>query len=148
MNKKNNGLESKVLREYKIVIEEVSNGDDPKVVMHSVYSLDGGYVGSVEDANTYFEKGILPELADRENKVCSIGKSYIDGKWYGWSHRAIHGFQIGDVAKEGDLCTESGWIPEYLAEHPEKDRRVPIGFEAKTEEDAKRMAIAFAESVS
>ena len=148
MNSKNNGIESKTLREYKIVIEEVSNGNDPEVVMHSVYSLDGGYVGSVEDANTYFEKGILPELADVENKVCSIGKSYVDGKWYGWSHRAIHGFQIGDIAKEGDLCTESGWIPEYLAEHPEKDRRVTVGFEAKTEEDAKRMAIAFAESVS
>ena len=148
MNSKSNGLESRTLREYKIVIKEVSNGDDPKIVMHSVYSLDGGYVGSMEDVNTYFEKGILPELADRENKVCSIGRSYIDGKWYGWSHRAIYGFQIGDVAKEGDLCTESGWIPEYLTEHPEKDRRVPIGFEAKTEEDAKRMAIAFAESVS
>lgn len=141
-------MESKTLREYKIVIEEVSNGDDPKIVMHSVYSLDGGYVGSMKDVNTYFGKGILPELADVENEVCSIGKSYIDGKWYGWSHRAIHGFQIGDVANEGDLCTESGWIPEYLAEHPEKDRRVPVGFEAKTEEDAKRMAIAFAESVS
>lgn len=146
MNIKNNG--PKVLREYKLVIEEVSNGDDPKVVMHSVYSLDGGYVGSLEGVNTYFEKGILPELADSEDNVCSIGKSYIDGKWYGWSHRAMHGFQIGDTAKEGDLCTESGWVPEYLAEHPEKDRRVPIGFEAKTEEDAKRMAIAFAESVS
>ncbi|MBK9580235.1 MAG: hypothetical protein IPO40_24485 [Fibrobacteres bacterium] len=148
MNIKNNGLESNTLREYKIIIEQVSNGNDPKVVMHSVYSQDGGYVGSLEDINTYFGKGILPELANPENKVCSIGKSYIDGKWYGWSHRAMYGFQIGDIAKEGDICTESGWIPEYLAEHPEKDRRVPVGFEAKTEEDAKRMAVAFAESVS
>lgn len=141
-NIKNNGLESKTLREYKIIIEEVSSGNDPKVVMHSVYSMDGGYVGSLEDVNTYFEIGILPELAHPENKVCSIGKSYTDGKWYGWSHRAIHGFQIGDI------CTESGWIPEYLAEHPEKDMRVPVGFEAKIDEDAKRMAVAFAESVS
>lgn len=35
MNEINNGLESKVLREYKLVIEEVSMGNDPKVVMHS-----------------------------------------------------------------------------------------------------------------
>jgi hypothetical protein len=26
-----------------------------------------------------------------------------DGKWYGWSHRAIHGFGIGDVIKPGHI---------------------------------------------
>jgi len=25
--------------------------------------------------------------------VCTIGKSSKDGKWYGWSHRAYHGFK-------------------------------------------------------
>lgn len=34
-----------------------------------------------------------PELAHPNNKVCSIGLSKKDGKWYGWSHRAIHGFK-------------------------------------------------------
>ena len=28
----------------------------------------------------------------------SVGQAY-DGKWYGWSHRAIHGFGIGDIIK-------------------------------------------------
>ena len=28
--------------------------------------------------------------------TCSIGKSAVDGKWYGWSHRAMVGFGGGD----------------------------------------------------
>lgn len=31
----------------------------------------------------------------------SLGKSD-DGKYYGWSHRAIYGFEIGDKVKKGD----------------------------------------------
>jgi hypothetical protein len=90
----------------------------------------------------------MPEKMRPESKVCSIGKSRKDGKWYGWSHRAIFGFKIGDVVKEGDLTNTSGFIPEYLAEHPEEDLSLPIGFKAMTDEDARRMAIAFAEAVS
>lgn len=28
--------------------------------------------------------------------VNTFGKSEADGKWYGWSHRAVHGFGVGD----------------------------------------------------
>lgn len=35
---------------------------------------------------------IAPELAGRGHGVCSIGKSAVNGKWYGWSHRAISKF--------------------------------------------------------
>jgi hypothetical protein len=49
-----------------------------------------------------------------------------------WSHRAIYGFAIGDTVKEGDC------VADYL----------PIGFTAKTKADCKKMAIAFARSVS
>ena len=31
------------------------------------------------------------------------GKSEIDGKYYGWSHRAIHGFQKGDKVKHNSM---------------------------------------------
>ena len=141
-------MKTKIIKKYEVRVEEVTNGDDPKVIMYSVYSDDGGYVGSVEDAQKYFEKGILPEKSLSTHNVCSIGKSLNDGKWYGWSHRAMYGFNIGDEVKEGDLCAESGFIPEYIAEHPEEDRSLPVGFVAKTEADAKKMAIAFADSVS
>ena len=147
-NVKSEGMQSKVVREYSLKVENCSVGDGNDVVMYSVYAPDGGYVGIIEDVSKYFSKGILPELSSPDNKVCSIGKSLNDGKWYGWSHRAMHGFQIGDVAKEGDLVTQSGYVEEYAKLHPELDRTVPVGFTAKTEEDAKKMAIAFADSVS
>ena len=111
------------------------------------YNLRGEYIGDEKTAIFLCEKkGIAPELRGPDSRTCSIGKS-TDGKWYGWSHRALYGFEIGDVAKEGDCVCSSGWTDEYLAEHPEEDLSVPVGFEAKTEDDCKRMAIAFAESV-
>ena len=94
------------------------------------------------------KNGIAPELSEPDARVCSIGFSVREQKWYGWSHRAIYGFKIGDVAVEGDCVCSSGWTDAYLAEHPEDDLSLPVGFEAKTLDDAKRMAIAFAESVS
>lgn len=39
---------------------------------------------------------IAPEKSTSDHCVCSIGKSAKDEKWYGWSHRAICGFGIGD----------------------------------------------------
>ena len=34
-----------------------------------------------------------PEKSHPGNKICTIGHSKKDGKWYGWSHRAIHGYK-------------------------------------------------------
>ena len=97
-----------------------------------------------EATKEYLEKrGIVPE----DHKL-SIGFCEQEQKWYGWSHRAIYGFGVGDVVKEGDCTATSGWTDEYLAEHPEEDLSLPVGFKAETLDDAKRMAIAFAESVS
>lgn len=120
------------------------------ILMVSVYTEQGDYIGSVDNmiVRLLSDRGILPEKADPKHNVCSIGKSFKDGKWYGWSHRAIYGFQIGDVVKEGDCCATSGWTEDYLKEHPEENKALPIGFVAKTDEDCKRIAIAFAESVS
>lgn len=67
-----------------------------------------------------------------ETKSVGLGFSEKEQKWYGWSHRAIFGFGIGDEVKEGDCCASE----------------LPIGFKAKTLEDAKKMAEAFSESVS
>lgn len=84
----------------------------------------------------------IPKFANGKNKVNFrdwLGFSHIinnsvakgtDGKWYGWSHRAIHGFDIGDDVKKGD-CAYNG--KEYTI---------------KTEKQAKETAIRFADSVS
>jgi len=41
-----------------------------------------------------------PEKAHPSNNISSIGKSKKDGKWYGWSHRAINGFKTREQAIE------------------------------------------------
>ena len=118
--------------------------------MVSVYTTKDEYIGSLDmmTMGLLEKRMIIPEIAQPGHKVCSIGKSLKDDKWYGWSHRAIHGFQIGDEVKEGDCCATPGSIDSYIAEHPEANKSLPVGFIAKTEADCKRMAIAFADSVS
>jgi len=92
----------------------------------------GEYIGSEEAAKRLCdEMGIVPECRPG-SRVCNFGKSEKDGKWYGWSHRAIYGFGIGDKVKRGDC----------VANH------LPVNFTAKTDTDARMMAIAFAEDVA
>jgi hypothetical protein len=59
----------------------------------------------------------------------SIGYSSESKKWYGWSHRCICGFAVGDKIDSDDhiLVGTDGF---------------KVGFEAKTEDDCKRMAQA------
>jgi hypothetical protein len=78
----------------------------------------------------------------------SIGFSASEQKWYGWSHRAIFGFGVGHILKKGDCAATSRFTDEHLASHPNANRGLPVGFKANTLADAKRMAVAFAESVS
>lgn len=113
----------------------------------------GQYVGDEDFGMYLYKKGIIdPETMPAPEghdpyRVCSIGWCECEQKWYGWSHRALYGFGIGDVVKEGDCTASTGWTEECLQEHPGWDRSLPVGFEAKTIDDCKLMAIAFAESV-
>ena len=118
-------------------------------VIPTAFTPDGHYIGTSRIAHRLVVKrGIKPELAHPSNKVCSIGFCEREQKWYGWSHRAMYGYGVGDVLPEGSCATKSGWIDEYLAEHPEEDTSLPVGFTAHTLDDAKRMAVAFADSVA
>ena len=123
--------------------------EDETLKMVSAYSLSGSYIGNPKTAYTLCIKmGIKPEIYTNQDRTCSIGFCKKENKWYGWSHRAMYGFTIGDKVKKGDCTASSGYIDEYIKEHPEADLSLPIGFTAKTMNDAKRMAIAFADSVS
>ncbi len=131
------------------LIEEIEGASGKVVTMEVAYNPAGKYIGTPDVAEQLCNKrGIAPETLSPDNRVCSIGFSERDQKWYGWSHRAIYGFSVGDIVKEGDCCTSSGWTDDYLADHPEADISLPVGFRAETLDDAKRMAMAFAESVS
>ena len=55
-------------------------------------------------------------LADREiteRLTHGVGFSPKDKKWYGWSHRAIYGFEVGSTCKKGD-CHYTASTPEEL----------------------------------
>lgn len=129
------------------IIDYITTPSD--VIVSSAYTPDGKYIGNSKDAHfLVVKKGIKPELSDPTHNVCSIGFCEKEQKWYGWSHRAIYGFGVGDTVKKGDCTASSGYTDEYLTEHPEDDTSLPVGFKAKDLVDAKRMAMAFASSVS
>ncbi len=135
---------------YEVRTEKVfHNGDKEFTIMKSAYNPDGHYIGnSVDGHRLVVRRGSAPELRNPAHGVCSIGFNEAQQKWYGWSHRAMFGFGIGAKVKKGDVCASSGLTSEYLAEHPEEDISLPVGFKAKTLDDAKTMAMAFAEGVS
>jgi len=150
-----NGKEIKWTKRFKagyiLQREFVNNGTEKRhgIWMTIAYNNNGDYIGDSKRAYRLCKiKGIVPELRTPTSNTCSIGFNRSESKWYGWSHRAMCGFKIGDVVKKGDCCASSGWTQEYLKEHPEEDKSLPIGFKTTTLEDCKKMAIAFAESVS
>jgi len=71
-----------------------------------------------------------PGKARNGNTVSSYGKS-TNGKWYGWSHRAMYGFKVGDTIKPTD------------AGNVDQDE-----YTIKTDDQARQAAIDFAEDVS
>lgn len=84
--------------------DSVTDGFDP-VPMVSAFNMNGDYIGDEKIAKMLCDKcGIKPELANPGDSVCSIGYSEKEGKWFGWSHRAIAGFQVGSEVKQGDVA--------------------------------------------
>lgn len=84
-----------------IVDGEGSGGEDTE--WSAAYTPSGDYIGTPLDAQRLVAKrGIAPQTRTNMSGVCSIGYSSKDGKWYGWSHRAIFGFGIGSKVKKGD----------------------------------------------
>jgi hypothetical protein len=120
----------------KELIESPAKGDPP-FEWTMAYTPSGDYIGVPKDAfRLCVKRGIQPEPRIPTNDVCSIGFSVKDGKWYGWSHRAIFGFKIGSKCLKGDC-------------HYQSRRHGGRGqWTAKTVADARRMACDFAESVS
>jgi len=61
------------------------------------FTPNGNRIGRSKDAYYLCKKRGLTKLqpSSKSSRQCSIGKK--DKKWYGWSHRAICGFGIGDM---------------------------------------------------
>ena len=113
---------------------------------------------------------IKGEKTHPDHSVASIGKSEADGKWYGWSHRAVYGFKAGDKVK-GESIGKKVEYPKYtqsdvdaaLAAAAKSDKAAAIptvgelnfdngkyeaDFTIKDDAQAREVAITFAENVS
>jgi len=99
---------------------------------------------------------ISPEpLSKKKGGQCCVGKSAVDGKWYGWSHRAMVGFSGGDrIFQEryakGRLC-ESCKVTDSCEGEP-CPSSIPFvrhgAKEIKTDADARKAAVNFSRYVS
>lgn len=111
--------------------------DNDEVILRSAYTMNDEYIGDVKMARYLIvKKGIMPELSDPSHSVCSVGWCIKEQKWYGWSHRAIVGFGIGDKIFEERFGDEE----TPFIEHGE--------ITIKAHEQAYIAAVRFAESVS
>ena len=90
-------MKVKTFLEKVAYIDDMKIGDDVSKVYKSKF--DDSYITHVGMENS------IKYLADREitdNLTHGVGFSPKDNKWYGWSHRAIYGFEIGSECKKGD----------------------------------------------
>lgn len=81
---------------------------------------------------------LVPQKSHSSHSAYSIGFSKKTKKWYGWSHRAICGFGIGDKLFDERMPGATDKTPFV------KHGKVTI----KTLKQAKQAAINFASSVS
>jgi len=72
------------------------SGDTGKVYLSNFDNSFITRVGMEDNVKFLADREITDELTH------GVGFSPKDGKWYGWSHRAIYGFKIGSTCKKGD----------------------------------------------
>lgn len=134
---------------YEIRTERFSGADalgGAPFILKSAFTIpEGYYIGDSKMAHRLIvQRGIKPEprkpndpeANDGWGYICTIGFSEREQAWFGWSHRAICGFEIGDKIFD----------PNYGHDLLETKRH---GEEViKNLDQAKQAAINFAESVS
>lgn len=143
------------LKKTKWTCDEVTIEFDGGIEVHKV-KLGGKTVESAKKTKPKYkdsqygkyweDHGIEPQKSKPSHSACSIGFSEKEQKWYGWSHRAIHGFGIGDVVKEGDIIAKP--TKKNLEEGIPGSGTWEPGTKIKSLKDAERAAREFAEQVS
>jgi len=120
------------------LIDDKEYGGTGELEMVACYTPKGDYIGNSREARYLCVKRNLTDLqkTSPNHCVCSIGFNEKEQKWYGWSHRAICGFGIGDRIFE----EEFGDDYTHFTQHGKH--------KIKTLTGAKKAAIAFAASVS
>lgn len=85
--------------EYRDVeVDQAEYGGKGALIMkRQAFNSKGEYIGGPNEVKHLIKiRGIVPEKSKKEHCVCSIGYSKRRKMYYGWSHRAICGFKIGD----------------------------------------------------
>jgi len=128
-----------------------SGQNDAELEMVNCYSLDTGmWIGGVRMAKCLCRKHGLRQIQKRTKSSCvaSLGFNAEEQKWYGWSHRAIYGFGIGDEVFDEDGSESRYMYQEFEEKINDRITKNPRKKIIKTLEEAKRSAENFAESVS
>lgn len=122
------------------LVDDSEYGGDGNLEMVNCYSRDTGHWISTGSRHARFlclKKGLRQvQKSEPSHCVCSVGFNEEEQKWYGWSHRAICGFGIGDKVFEERFGDDSTPFVRH-------GRRA-----IKNMDHAKEAAKAFAESVS
>lgn len=124
---------------YRREVIDCSDIGDGDLEMINCYSTDSGHwIGNAKEARFLCKKKGLCQIqkAKPDHCVCSIGFNEKEKRWYGWSHRAICGFGIGNQLFQEHFGNEK----TLFVEHGEKT--------IETLDEAKESAIRFAASVS
>jgi hypothetical protein len=121
------------------VIDDSGYGGNGKLEMVNCYAAENGHwIGDAKFARYLCKKKGLRQIQkiDDQDCVSSIGFNSDENKWYGWSHRAICGFGIGNKL----FIEEYGDDDTLFIEHG-PDTIITL-------EQAKQAAINFSRSVS
>lgn len=141
-----------IIRDQKVKFKNQESNPPPPndwVDMKSAFNLNGDYIGDPETAHfLIMEKGIIPELSSKDHSVCSIGFNPNENKYFGWSHRAINGYGIGDDDFVEESMDPNKKIPNSDEAWSISQSRAQRKRQIKTLEEAKKAAINFAKSVS
>jgi hypothetical protein len=132
-------ISKKVKEYYEVRKENVKLFADGKFTeIESCYSPKGKYLGDEKTLKYLINKKGITEfdVAESSDNVCSIGFNPKENKWYGWSHRAISGFGIGDKIFEENFGNDKTLFTQH--------GKVTI----KNLDQAKQSAINFANYVS
>lgn len=118
--------------EERTEIWEIPDDPESRVEVKSAYDKEGYYLGETDFVKKLVKKFKIDKLVGSK----SIGLSTETQTWFGWSHRAIVGFTIGDKIFEPNFGDDN----TLFKNHGKK--------KIKTLDDAKKAAIAFARYVS
>jgi hypothetical protein len=142
------------------VVDKIDKFVDSKETVYTYKTVGDGVYRTKEPLTKRSFKN-LPKYSNGKSKVRfqdwlhiktekdgSYGKSEADGKWYGWSHRAVYGFGVGDEVKGDSLGKKVEYPKLPDGEFDFDNGKYEPDFVIKNDKQAREVAITFAKNVS